>query len=164
MSVTAEVEEAIRHYLAADPTSPTGLRWVVTPRGGPVAGDPAFTAVRDNGYHVGSVKYKLLRAHRVVWFLHHGTWPQQVDHLNGDRRDNRIENLRAATALENQHNRIRRGCTRRASGKWDARIMVNYKTLRLGLFNTEAEARAAYLEAKRTHHPSAPERCYQQEN
>lgn len=45
-------------------------------------------------------------AHRVVWFLHHGAWPfPEIDHINRDPSDNRIENLRCATRSDNMRNR-----------------------------------------------------------
>lgn len=58
----------------------------------------------QNGYLETSVMGKRYLVHRLVWFYHHGVWPKLVDHINSDRTDNRIENLRAADYLENAWN------------------------------------------------------------
>ena len=50
------------------------------------------------------IDQKLHMAHRIVWLWHYGFMPTQIDHINGDRFDNRIENLREATQNENQYN------------------------------------------------------------
>lgn len=162
MAECPEREAYIREYLRYDPESPTGLRWMRSPLGGKKAGEPAFTAKNPRWrYYVGSCKGKLLRAHRVVWFLVHGEWPDQVDHINGDRNDNRIENLRAATSQINNQNRTARGyILEKRTGKYRAQIKTRGVTTTLGYFATPEEARAAYLEAKKIHHPTAPERCY----
>ncbi|ELH8509758.1 HNH endonuclease [Salmonella enterica] len=133
------------------------------------AGAPADTHVNTCGYHQLSATAAGRRhrpmAHRVAWILHHGK-PipdgMQVDHINGIRTDNRIENLRLVTHTENQHNQ------RKAKGytwntqcrKWRAQIRVGGKHKTLGLYATELEARAAYMRAKRELHPTAPLEVY----
>jgi hypothetical protein len=98
--------------------------------------------------------------HRLVWLYHHGTWPDgQIDHINGDKHDHRIENLRVATNAENAQNRNMRGVTferrQRSSGRpWRARIMVDGKSISLGYFATEAEAMTEYQRAKLVYHKS----------
>jgi hypothetical protein len=58
-----------------------------------------------NGYVMLNVGGKLHRAHRVIWLMVHGTWPTDtIDHVNRNRADNRLANLRAATRIENQQN------------------------------------------------------------
>ena len=75
---------------------------------------------------------------------------KQVDHINHDGLDNRKENLRIVTNSVNQHNR--RGVKGYQfigyRNKWKATIMVNYKQMHLGYFDTEEEASAAYQQAK----------------
>ena len=73
---------------------------------------------------------------------------QIVDHVNGDRLDNRRENLRFTTRSKNMMNRQKgvRGVHLRPDGKWHARIGFNMKRLHLGVFKTRERAEAAYVE------------------
>lgn len=96
--------------------------------------------------------------HRAVWAWHHGVWPDmQVDHINGDVNDNRIENLRLVTNSENLQNVRRGGVTfesRKVERPWRARIMINGRNISLGYFDTEREARDEYQRAKLVYHPA----------
>ena len=95
-----------------------------------------------------------IRMHREIIDAPHGI---QVDHINGDGLDNRRDNLRIATNLQNGANRThkQRGRTSRflgvdwysRLGKWRARIMINYKDTHLGYFDREVDAALAYNEA-----------------
>ena len=82
------------------------LYWRVAPsrcvRLGALAG-----SVTDNGYVKIKIRYKLYRAHRIVFLWHHGWLPAEIDHTDNNRRNNKIENLRAATHSQNQRNRLR---------------------------------------------------------
>jgi hypothetical protein len=113
-------------------------------------GMPA-TSPHTDGYlcvKVNSVKY---RAHRVVWLMTYGAWPVgQIDHINGVRDDNRVENLRDVTVTGNQQNQHRRvdnksGVTGVTSEGpyWRAKIRANGKRIDLGTFKTLEEAAAA---------------------
>lgn len=117
---------------------------------------------RNGGYHVIFLANKLHLAHRLAWLHFYGSWPKNnIDHINGNGLDNRIENLRDATYQENGQN-IRRAKTSNKScgvlgvsphqGKWAARITVEGKTKRLGCYDTIEEAYEAYLQAKRKLH------------
>lgn len=88
-------------------------------------------------------------AHRVIWCLHHGRWPiEQIDHINGIRHDNRIENLRECTVAENRLNVQKAnndsgvvGVTwAKKEGNWRASIKVNGKGINLGHFTDLNEA------------------------
>lgn len=127
---------------------------------GKVAGSPMTV-----GYQQISVFKQVCLAHRLAWLHVHGEWPsEQVDHINGDRSDNRLANLRAASSAENHQNRIsNRGISKYIGvswnaqrRKWQAHIAVDGKSRYLGLFDSEEEAYAAYLEAKRELHPFSP--------
>jgi len=108
------------------------------------AGKEAFTAI-TGGYRHGLVLRKSYRAHRVIWAMHYGEWPKdQIDHINGDRSDNRIANLRGVSNTENQKNAaIRRNNTSgvtgvswdRATEKWVANITVDRLGVKLGYFS-----------------------------
>jgi|DEB0MinimDraft_6_1074348.scaffolds.fasta_scaffold32495_3 hypothetical protein len=95
-------------------------------------------------------------SHRIVWAILKREDPLEfsLDHINGDTLDNRIENLRKATAKQNQWNQ--KGAKgyyfNKERKKWKAHICLNRKTKHLGLFDTEEQAREAYLRAKEKLH------------
>jgi hypothetical protein len=95
-------------------------------------------------------KAKTYKAHRLAWLYYYGHWPKNnIDHVNGIRSDNRIENLRDATNRENQQNRANHRNGRlpgagRNGNKYQAQIQINKKTYYLGYFDTELEAHLAY--------------------
>lgn len=102
-------------------------------------------------------------AHRLVWLYVHGRWPKQVDHINGDRSDNRLCNLREADTLVNSQNQRRAhrdsktgliGAHLALDGRYRSSIRVGGKTYRLGSFRTAEEAHQAYVKAKRELHAS----------
>ena len=89
------------------------------------AGAEAFTATNFAGYKVGCVRGDRLMAHRVAWAIYHGRWPQgQIDHINGDPSDNRIENLREVSqAINCRNKRLRKDNASGIAGvHWLARI------------------------------------------
>lgn len=116
----------------------------------------AGTAAPDGRVNI-QLSYRLIKAHRLVWFFEKGQWPsRQIDHINGDPSDNRVGNLREATNAQNQYNRgANKNNTSGYKGvywdkprkKWRAQIMHNKKTVFLGHFNNTQEAAAAYAEA-----------------
>lgn len=96
--------------------------------------------------------YKKYKTHRIIYMMHYGEIPEglQIDHLNQNRMDNRIENLRATTHGENQRNRdCFKGWTyRKDNSKWRARIMLAGKAVNIGHYGTECAAKLAYLMRK----------------
>ena len=127
-------------------------------------GSYADSTRRADGYRQVALrldgKQYQLKAHRVAWILAHGAIPhgKQNDHINGIRDDNRLCNLRLVTQRENDQNRRKaRGYSwNKGCSKWEAYIRVDGVLRHLGLFPTEAAARAAYLKAKARYHPSTP--------
>jgi len=109
-----------------------------------------------NGYLRLSIDYKSHQAHRLVWILHNGDIPKGlfIDHINGIRDDNRIDNLRLVTKQENGFNdhKAKGYSWSKVSDKWESYIKVDYKKINLGLFDTESDARQAYLNAKEKYH------------
>jgi hypothetical protein len=96
-----------------------------------------------NGYLRVCVKSKYCHVHRIIFMWHYGYFPKEVDHKNGNRSDNRIENLREATHLQNGKNlSVRKNNKAGVNGvkwdsernKWHASIRVNYKNIYLGRF------------------------------
>ena len=127
------------------------LFWKKT-RGGQRTGTKAG-CVNKEGYIAICIFGKLRHAHRIVWLLLKGCWPDgQLDHINGDPLDNRIGNLRLCTHMQNQHNRKIsknnktgfKGVILRPCGKFEARITVAGKVKYLGRFITATEAAEAY--------------------
>jgi hypothetical protein len=110
--------------------------------------------INGRGYRQIKVNGELYMAHRLAWLLHYGAWPEdQIDHINNDPSDNRIENLREATHAQNQHNmsshkdsssRYLGVSWHNASNKWRAQIAVDGKSYHLGLFTVEEDAARAY--------------------
>lgn len=125
------------------------------------AGTEAFTAIGADGYRRGAIFDKAYLAHRVIWAIIHNEWPEDgVDHVSGDRRDNRPGNLRAATNEVNSRNQKRRednssgatGVYRSRSGKkWYAQVKVNYRVVHVGTFDSFDAAVAARKLAEREH-------------
>lgn len=109
--------------------------------------------LHKNGYIYIQIKNRLYMAHRLSWLYVYGEWPKnQIDHINGIRSDNRIENLRDVTQRENQQNYKKHrdghlvGTTyNKQRQKWLAQITINKKPVYLGRYNTQQEAHEAYL-------------------
>lgn len=126
--------------------------------------DQPLTAIKAGALagHLSSGYYRLgfrgrkYQLHRVIWALHYGTYPGSIiDHINGDKLDNRIVNLRLASAQQNSWNqRVSKnnttgfkGVTKRESGGYSACIRVNKNRLSLGTFKTAEQAAIAYNKA-----------------
>jgi hypothetical protein len=117
-------------------------------------------ALNGKGYHIVVLckdgKMKTHKVHRLVAqaFLDDYSKDLQVDHIDNNRINNKLENLRMLSNQKNHFNRPKtKGYTwRKNRKKWIAQITVNYKVKHLGCFDTEAEAREAYLNAKEILH------------
>jgi hypothetical protein len=126
-----------------------------------MAGKPAFSNIDNCGYPRGPILGRRILAHRVAWAIFHGEEPPTfIDHINGNRADNRISNLRLATSLQNMKNQKLNATNKsgvmgvrvfKATGKWHAQIKVRRKSIHLGYFNTFEEAVAARRNAEALH-------------
>lgn len=95
----------------------------------------------------------IVNSHRFCWYFYHKTLPLHViDHINGDKSDNRIENLRDIEQQKNTFNKKNVKGYFIQKKIYRAVIVLNRKRIELGNFNTEEEARNAYLEAKIKYH------------
>lgn len=104
------------------------------------------------------VDNQTLKVHRVIWLMLHGVIPEQIDHIDGNGSNNRIENLRAVTRYENQQNKRRlrsnkSGCSGvyldRRTTTWKCQINHRGKRIYLGRFKTLENAVNARREAER---------------
>ena len=131
------------------------LRWKVnkgsTARKGGIVGSP-----HCQGYLQCGVDEQKYLVHRLIWFWMTGEWPQEIDHINRVKADNRWKNLRSTDHFINcQNSNMRvdsvsgfKGVSRKRS-RWRARIRRNGRDWALGSFATREEAAAAYAEAAR---------------
>lgn len=127
-------------------------------REGAVAGAPG-----PRGYVRIHTAKRDLYGHRVAWLFVTGAWPsQEIDHINRDRSDNRYLNLREVSCSENRWNTmgqpsrresIYKGVARsKGKGRWRAQINAHGQTIRLGVFDSQEEAAAAYKEGSLKYH------------
>jgi len=125
-------------------------------------GREALATLTTAGYRMGSVGHQKMYAHRAIMAMIDGRWPPaEVDHINGDPGDNRIENLRHANRAENcQNTGIRSNNTSglrgvwfdNRRGKWTTMIGHNGRRVALGQFAAKEDAHAAYSEARAKFH------------
>ena len=116
-------------------------------------------SVNDKGYLKGSVNQRLYRVHRLVFLYFHGFMPTQVDHIDGNRQNNRIQNLRQATSAQNNQNRMATGASKikgvvwhKQSKKWVASICINRKSVHLGSFEKIEDAAQVATDARKKLH------------
>ena len=94
-----------------------------------------------------------LRLHIFAWYYTHKEIVEVIDHINGFRDDNRIENLRSVTHQQNNFNKDVKGYSwNKNENKWVSKIKINKREINLGYFDNEEDARQAYLEAKEKYH------------
>lgn len=130
------------------------------------AGKEGFTHLSKRGYLVSSIDGRTVSAHRAAWAIHYNEYPSgQVDHINGDRTDNRLVNLRDVVQAENARNAAMSSLNtsgvqgvylHRQTGKWCAQIRAFGKTVGLGLFQAKSDAIIARKAAERVlgYHPN----------
>lgn len=159
--LTAEMLRSLIHY---DPKTGV-LRWLDRPgQKGWVSSLTAAMAghLNGRGYRIVLLRKRSYKAHRLAWLYVHGEWPaSEIDHIDGDRDNNAIANLRLATPSQNSANRRKRSGSssqfkgvhwHALTGKWAAAAGVSGRKKHLGLFDTEVEAARAYEAYARSTH------------
>lgn len=157
MLTQARLKEIV-HYC-----SETGKFTWIMDRGGAWAGKSAgCDRNTKSGYIYIRIEERLYRAHRVAWLYVHGEWPTlHIDHINGVRDDNRIENLRLATQTQNLYNKracknsktgVKGVCWDSSTGRYQVKISINGRAKHIGRYDSVEEGAAAYAEASRKHH------------
>lgn len=120
-------------------------------------------SVGSTGYLIICLKNVRYCAHRLAWFYVHGVWPtRDIDHINHDRLDNRISNLRELSRRGNMQNQIRAHANngtgalgvRPHGQRFVARIKIDGKQKHIGVFASVEAASKAYIQAKRKFHPA----------
>ena len=156
MTITQEYLKSILHY-----NPETGLfTWKVTLTNNAPFGSIAGCPVQ--GYITIGINKKLYRAHRLAWLYMYGCFPIDIlDHINRDRADNKISNLRLANKQQNAYNcQVHKNNTsgfrgvswHKASNKWRATCSLQGKSYNLGVYITAEEASIVYEEFVKEHH------------
>ena len=113
------------------------------------------------GYIKIKIKKKGHFAHRLIFIWHHGYYPQIIDHIDGNKENNRIENLRPATKSENCTNQKLRSTNKSGTkgvswnaklNKWKVAINKDYKSLYFGLYDDLELASLVAIEAANLYH------------
>ena len=151
--------ERVREVVSYDPD--TGVfRWKVKISRGVVAGRIAGGLAGVGGYWRIRIDKTTFLAHRLAWLYMTGSMCPLIDHINGEKADNRWVNLREGTTQTNAQNQRRAMSTNRlgvlgvdfSQGKYRAYITCNRKVQFLGQFDTAEQAHQTYLQAKRRLH------------
>ena len=136
------------------------LYWKVRPSNFVDLSKPAGS-INNDGYRSISVRRERYQAHRLVYIYHHGFYPIMLDHINNNRSDNRIENLREATARQNGMNKVTGSNNTsgvkgvhfcKSTKKWKSVIRSNGKRLTIGYFTNISDAKDAVTGARRVLH------------
>lgn len=133
------------------------LFWKINASPTAQSGSKAGCFDSSSGYYKTSINGKDHGIHRLIFVMHYGFFPKNIDHIDRDPLNNKIENLREATTAQNawnttDHPRNTSGYKnvlfRKTRGKWTCRFKVNGKHIMRGAFNTPEEA-SAYAEVLR---------------
>ncbi|PND34552.1 hypothetical protein C1I89_10235 [Achromobacter pulmonis] len=141
----------------------TGLfRWLKSPNRRIAVGCVAGRT-NKHGYVEIGIHKRILSAHRLAWLLSHGEWPDgDIDHVNGDRQDNRLSNLRVVSRRENVHNIHGAMVTNRlgvlgvvqVGSRYRASIRHEGRTVSLGNYSKIEDAQKVYAAVKSALHPT----------
>lgn len=142
----------------------TGVFSWVLPKGRTLKSGAIAGTTHHSGYRQIKIDGQLHQSHRLAWLYVHGYFPlQDLDHVNGDRSNNKLNNLRLASRAENTQNQRKARIDNtggylgvsfvKRTSRWRARIQIKSKPILIGYFATPIEAHEAYLQAKRLYHP-----------
>jgi hypothetical protein len=113
------------------------------------------------GYKCIRIYNKIFKQHRIIFFMHHGFFPEFVDHIDGNKLNNNIDNLRVASRIQNQQNAKIRADNKsgikgvswyKKTNTWRAVIKINGKFKHLGLFKDIDDAKNAVVNARNLYH------------
>lgn len=135
----------------------TGLFTRLITKGSRFKAGTIATPLPRGGYMRVCINWRQINYAHVVWCYVHGYWPKEIDHINGNRADNRPANLREATRSQNMQARKEyrsnrhgyRGVTRLPSGRYQAKLSVDGRKRHIGTYDTPEKAYAAYCEVVR---------------
>lgn len=124
-------------------------------------GKPLVAGLKSGKRIIINIHNKVYKAHHLAWLYVYGVWPKEIDHINNDPTDNRIENLREVNRMQNIYN-VRKSI-RNKSGvkgvswdeerkKWFVRIGYNKKNFALGRYDDFEEAVRVITEARKKYH------------
>lgn len=157
--------ERAKELLEYDPKSGI-LTWLKSPCNWIKNGEIAGSLHKQTGYNYIVIDQKKYKVHRIAWLLHHGEWPKDaIDHIDGNRSNNRLDNLREATYTQNQQNRSldarnKSGYTGvswdKGHQKWIAKICFKRRQRTIGVFSNVEDAAKAYATAKAELHTFNP--------
>ena len=154
----AALLEEMKQYLSYDPE--TGdFTWINKRPTSRVSIGQKAGIVTDQGYVQLMFNRTTYRTHRLAWLFTHGKWPDKhIDHIDGNRSNNKLSNLRDVTAQENAFNMTKiksksgyMGVSKHKSS-WRSRIMLNGVDMCIGIFKTPELASEAYQAAKLKYH------------
>jgi HNH endonuclease len=160
MNTSSLTQNYLREVLRYEPDT-GNFFWLKRAQGRSTKNGGLAGGLNDRGYKRIKLGENFHYAHRLVWLYVHGEWPSMViDHINGDKADNRLENLRCVSVKENNQNRRKpsRKPVNHAMGvygvgdRFAASISVDNKNVYIGTFDTANDAHTAYLFAKRLLH------------
>jgi hypothetical protein len=132
------------------------LVWKCKNTKGKIAG-----SLKPHGYTIVEIDGKPIMAHWIVWIMHNGSFDGQIDHIDGNRSNNKIENLRVVTQAQNQWNRkisanntigVKGIRLRKDTNKYEARITVCGKRIVLGSYKDLELAELVAKEARLKYH------------
>lgn len=147
--------QEVQRRIDYDPA--TGLlRWKADPPKGKAVGDLLPSRDNGNGYLYSTVNRRAYAVHRLAWVIVHGYWPDEVDHRNTVKSDNRLINLREASRSQNEMNAPKRSDNtsgykgvgwHKCKSQWRAYIQKDGKQISLGYHPSAEIAHRAYSTA-----------------